>query len=144
MSGKVPALVWKVCNDFESCIRGCFWRRELKKTYKSHHLTQAAECGAMYTEIEVNKKEAEELSVLLMQVSGKLDQSVRFVMDKDAKENFESYRSNAGKVMGEIFLEMLQPLWERYPELRPKEMGGIYEVNPQIYEPHFYKPDENT
>lgn len=33
-----------------------------------------------------------------MQVSGKLDQSVRFVMDKDTKENFESYRSNAGKV----------------------------------------------
>jgi hypothetical protein len=46
----------------------------------------------------MNKKEAEELSVLLMQVSGKLDQSVRFVMDKDTKENFESYRSNAGKV----------------------------------------------
>ncbi len=46
--------------------------------------------------------------------------------------------------MGEIFLEMLQPLWERYPELRPKEMDGIYEVNPQIHEPHFYKPDENT
>lgn len=61
----------------------------------------------------MNKKEAEELSVLLMQVSGKLDQSVRFVMDKDTKENFESYRSNAGKVMGELFLEMLQPLWER-------------------------------
>lgn len=92
----------------------------------------------------MNKKEAEELSVLLMQVSGKLDQSVRFVMDKDTKENFESYRSSAGKVMGELFLEMLQPLWERYPELRPKEMDGIYEVNPQIHESYFYKPDENT
>ncbi|SHE50126.1 hypothetical protein SAMN02745753_00424 [Marinomonas polaris DSM 16579] len=51
----------------------------------------------------MNKKEAEELSVLLMQVSGKLDQSVRFVMDKDTKENFESYRSSAGKVMGVDF-----------------------------------------
>ncbi|WP_157959166.1 hypothetical protein [Marinomonas shanghaiensis] len=92
----------------------------------------------------MNKTEAEELSILLMQVSGKLDQSVRFVMDKDTKENFESYRSSAGKVMGELFLEMLQPLWVRYPELRPKEMDGIYEVNPQIHEPHFYQPDENT
>jgi hypothetical protein len=92
----------------------------------------------------VDKKEAEELSILLMQVSGKLDQSVRFVMDKDTQENFESYRSNAGKVMGELFLEMLQPLWDRYPELRPVEMDGSYEVNPQIHEPYFYKPDENT
>ena len=76
----------------------------------------------------MNKKEAEDLSVLLMQVSGKLDQSVHFVMDKDTKVNFESYRSNAGKVMGEIFLEMLQPLWARYPELTPKEMDGIWQT----------------
>lgn len=92
----------------------------------------------------MNKKEAEELSVLLMQVSGKLNQSVRFVMDKDTKENFYLYRRNAGKVMGELYLELLQPIWEEFPELKPVEMDGTYEVNQEIHEPYFYKPDENT
>jgi hypothetical protein len=93
---------------------------------------------------DVTKEEAEKLSVLLMQVSGQLDQSVRFVMDKDSKENFEHYRSGIGKVMGELFLEVMQPLWARYPELLPEHMDGPYEIKPEIYEPHFYQPDENS
>ncbi len=86
----------------------------------------------------MNSKEAEELSILLMQITAKLDQSVKFVMDKDSPENFESYKSNVGKAMGDLYLEVLQPLWEKYPDLKPEQMGGTYKVNPEIYKPYFY------
>ncbi|MCG7200223.1 hypothetical protein MD273_10860 [Marinobacter pelagius] len=89
----------------------------------------------------MNKDDAEKLSILLMQVSGKLDQSVRFVMDHDSKENFEKYRQRIGKVMGELFLEVLQPLWKEHPELLPEDMEGPYKVDRAIYEPYFYKPE---
>ena len=92
----------------------------------------------------MNIQEAEELSILLMQISGKLDQSVRFVLDKDTNSNFETYRLNVGKIMGELYLDMLRPLWDRYPELLPEDMGGPYKINPKIYEPSFYMPGEKT
>ncbi|WP_028117788.1 hypothetical protein [Ferrimonas senticii] len=88
----------------------------------------------------MTKQEAEQLSLLLMQVSGKLDQSVCFVMDKDSPESFTAYRSSAGKIMGALYLEMLQPLWQRYPELLPVQMGGSYQVDDNIHLPHFYHP----
>jgi len=37
--------------------------------------------------------------------------------------------------MGEIYTEVLRPLWAEYPELLPKGMdGGEYIVNEQMYQ----------
>lgn len=58
-----------------------------------------------------------------------MDESIRDVMNKDGGENFEWYRRASGKIMGEVFVEVLQPLYDEHPDLvpdqlRPKELGS--------------------
>lgn len=88
-------------------------------------------------------EDAEKISVLLMQINASLNQSVRFVMDKDSEDNFKSYRLATGKIIGDLYVDLLRPLWDRFPELLPEQMEGSYIVNKEIYEPYFYMPDEN-
>jgi len=83
--------------------------------------------------------EAERLSIALMQIVGILDQTAMFVRDKDDEANWHSYRRAVGKAMADIFTGLEEPLWNRFPELRPQQMGGPYQVNPAIYEPLFYE-----
>ncbi len=94
----------------------------------------------------MTKGEAERLSILLLQLVAKLDQSAAFVRDKDTKENWDKYRLAVGKAMGEICLELEEPLWKRFPELKPEPLGGPYRIDPAIYEPKFYsgEDDETT
>ena len=84
--------------------------------------------------------EAEELSIALLRVMGLLNESAAFVKDKDSKENWDAYRGAVGKAMGEVALELAEPLYARFPDLRPVPLGGTYEVNSEIYEPKFYDP----
>lgn len=73
-----------------------------------------------------------------MQINAKLDQSVAFVRDHDTEENFKEYRQVVGKIMGSLYLDIEEKLWQQYPELRPKQMDGPYEVSENIFEPRFY------
>lgn len=92
----------------------------------------------------MNEEEAERLSILLMQIVASLDQSAAFVKDKDSKEHWEKYRIAAGKAMGEIYLELEEPLWKRFPHLKPDSLGGTYKVSPEIFEPKFYENRDST
>ena len=94
----------------------------------------------------MNKKEAEKLSILLMQVQARLNESVAYVRDVDSKEEFEKYSGAVGQVMGTLYLDIEEKLWSRFPELRPKSMDGPYEVSEVIFEPRFYRwnDQENT
>jgi hypothetical protein len=90
----------------------------------------------------VSELEAEKLSILLMQIVGLLDQSAAYVRDKDNKENWDKYRRAVGKAMSEVFLELEEPLWRRFPTLKPEPLGGPYKIDPQIYVPKFYEYTE--
>ena len=93
----------------------------------------------------MNRDEAEKLSILLMQLVAKLDQSAVFVRDKDTKEDWDKYRQAVGRATGEICLELEEPLWRRFPDLKPEHLGGPYKIDTSIYEPRFYlSEDENT
>jgi len=94
----------------------------------------------------MNRDEAEQLSVLYLQIIGKLNQSAEFVRDKDTKENWKNYCLAVGKAMGAIISELEEPLWKRFPELEPEELGGSYKIDPAIHDPVFYWPadEENT
>ncbi|MCV6624911.1 MAG: hypothetical protein OIF38_02375 [Cellvibrionaceae bacterium] len=90
----------------------------------------------------MTEQEAEKLSIALMQVVGVLDQTAAFVKDKDSKENWGIYRQAVGRAMGEVCLELAEPLWNRFPHLKPEYLGGPYKVDPKIYEPKFYDTAE--
>jgi len=90
--------------------------------------------------MSMNREEAEALSILLLQVVGRLDQSAAFVRDKESKAIWAEYRHAVGRAMAAVSLDLAEPLWVRYPELRPEHLGGPYKVNPNIYQPLFYDP----
>lgn len=90
----------------------------------------------------MTEQEAEELSTALLRVSGLLNQSAAFVRDKDSKENWDIYRKAVGRAMGEVYLELADPLWKKFPHLKPEGLGGPYKVNPKIHEPTFYEDSE--
>jgi hypothetical protein len=90
----------------------------------------------------LTEQEAEKLSIALMQVVSLLNQTAAFVKDKDTKENWEIYRKAVGRAMGEVCLELEDPLWNRFPNLEPEDVDGPYKVDPEIYEPKFYWPEE--
>ena len=62
---------------------------------------------------------AQEVSTLLLDISQRLDDSLAQVHDKCSAEDFERYRKAVGKIMGEILVEGLNPLYAEHPALKP-------------------------
>lgn len=87
----------------------------------------------------MNKESAEKLSILIMQISSMMNDSVAFVRDNDSEDVFENYHKIAGNIMASLYLDIEEKLWTKYPELRPTAMDGSYEVDSKIYEPRFYE-----
>ena len=83
--------------------------------------------------------EAKELSHLLARVGALLDQSAGFVRDHDSEANFIEYRTVIGKLMGDMFLDAMTPLYKRFPELLPDYLGGPYKIPESVYSPGFYR-----
>jgi len=82
--------------------------------------------------------EAEKLSRLFLKIGADLNQSTAFVRDYDSEEEFLRYRKVVGKVLGNLYLDAMEPLWKRFPELRPDDQDGPYKTSREIYEPLFY------
>lgn len=66
-----------------------------------------------------NKRIAKEIGDLMQDCSAKLNNSVALVRDECSLEELKIYRLAVGKVMGEILLEVLNPLYAKHPELKP-------------------------
>ena len=65
---------------------------------------------------------AKQISDLMLECGARLDKSVALVRDECAPDDFQMYRRAVGKVMGEILLEVLNPLYKTHPTLKPPEM----------------------
>jgi len=86
----------------------------------------------------MSPNEAKELSHLLARVGSHLLQSATFVRDHDTTENFEEYRTVVGKLMGDLYLDAMAPLYSRFPELLPDYLDGPYKFPDSTYLPKFY------
>jgi hypothetical protein len=69
-----------------------------------------------------NKTTAAEINKLMLEMGAKLDASVVLVEQTCSENEFKEYRRVVGKLMGEILLEVMNPLYEMNPELKPKEL----------------------
>ena len=69
-----------------------------------------------------NKETANEVLKTMQQCSAALDGSIRLVMDTCSEQEFKAYRKIIGQIMGAIYLDVKQPLHQRYPDLEPEEM----------------------
>ena len=68
----------------------------------------------------MEKPVAQEISLLMLEISKQLDASVRTVMDTCEQREFEQYRLAVGKLMGGIFVDILTPIFKQYPDLTPE------------------------
>jgi hypothetical protein len=65
---------------------------------------------------------AKEISDLMIELSGRLDGSIATVRDQCSPEEFAAYRRAVGRIMGQMLLEVLNPLYAEHPSLKPAEM----------------------
>jgi hypothetical protein len=69
-----------------------------------------------------NPKIAKQISALMLECGARLDASVELVRDTCTADELKVYRRAIGKVMGEMLLEILNPLYEKHSSLKP---GGL-------------------
>lgn len=65
---------------------------------------------------------AMKISDLMLDYSKEIDRSIAVVRDNCSQDEFKAYRLAAGKVLAEIYLEVLTPLYQKHPELKPPGM----------------------
>jgi len=69
-----------------------------------------------------NKVFAKELVALLLDYSGRLDESVARAKKVCSDAEFLEYRRAVGEVMGETWDQLLHPIFTAHPELKPKDL----------------------
>lgn len=67
-----------------------------------------------------DKQAAKVISELMLEFGARLDGSVKMIKERGEPEEFESYRRAVGKVMGSMLLDVMNPLYEEHPDLKPE------------------------
>jgi hypothetical protein len=62
---------------------------------------------------------AREVSARALEVARLLDDSVAVVVASASPDDAASYKQAVGKVMAELLLEIVNPLYREHPELKP-------------------------
>ena len=65
---------------------------------------------------------AKDVVELLLDYSGRLDESVARAKKVCSEAEFLAYRQAIGEVMGETFDKVLLPIFAAHPELKPKNL----------------------
>ena len=73
-------------------------------------------------EVIKDKVFAKEVVEMLLDCSGRLDESVARAQKLCPEEEFLAYRKAIRDVMGETFDQLLLPIFAAHPELKPKEL----------------------
>ena len=63
---------------------------------------------------------ATEINSIILDIYVKLEDSVRLVREKCGENGVTEYRKAIAMVMGSIVLDVMNPLYLKYPDLKPK------------------------
>jgi len=95
-------------------------RRPIEITALTRHNPVCVTLGADGFTLIKDKSVAQQISELMLEYSERINESIRLVQDKCSLEEFKTYRLAAAKVMGEMFLEVMNPLYREHPDLKPE------------------------
>ena len=70
-----------------------------------------------------NKTFAKDVADLLLEYSNRLDGSVAHAKEVCSDAEFLAYRRAVGEVMGEMWDQLLSPIFTAYPDLKPKDQA---------------------
>jgi hypothetical protein len=65
---------------------------------------------------------AKYVSELLLEINGRLNESLEKVESTCGPEDFAAYRRRVGVLVNSIFEEFLEPIYIDHPELKPPEL----------------------
>jgi hypothetical protein len=65
---------------------------------------------------------AQQICDLIVEFQSRLNSSIFTVKEKCSSEEFKVYRRAVGKIMGEVLLEVMNPLYAQHPSLKPPEL----------------------
>ena len=68
-----------------------------------------------------NLEAAKLISDSMLEICGKIEQSLDDVREISSPEDFAIYHKAVGKVVGPIIFEVLEPLYKEHPELKPPD-----------------------
>lgn len=60
------------------------------------------------------------ISNLMLRFGKELDESVAVVQSRCDEDEFKVYREAVGLIMGEMLIKIMNPLYEKHPEIKPK------------------------
>lgn len=64
---------------------------------------------------------AQQLGGELNEILGRMDNCIRLVMENGTSEELTAFRTAIGRVMGALVLDVLNPLYEQYPQAKPAD-----------------------
>ena len=68
----------------------------------------------------MDKEAAKRVSDLVLRASGELDESVAFVRDNCSEPEFLAYRESIGRIMNDLWMSVLKPIYSEHPDIEPK------------------------
>jgi len=69
-----------------------------------------------------NKALSEDINRRLLEISRQMNESVAVAQDQCSDEEFNEFRLQIGMLMGNLYADILRPLWHEHPDLKPPEM----------------------
>lgn len=69
-----------------------------------------------------NKEVATKISELMLNIGKELNESVFLVQEQCSESEFFNYRKQVGIIMGNILMDVLNPLYEKHTDLRPRDL----------------------
>jgi hypothetical protein len=68
----------------------------------------------------IHEKElAKRMLDLMEAISAQVNESIREVQQQCTEEEFKAYRRGAGRVMGYAFTDVMAPIYQEHPDLKP-------------------------
>jgi hypothetical protein len=65
---------------------------------------------------------AQQVSDLMIEFSARIERSILTVQENCSPEEFKTYRLAAAKILAEMLLEVMNPLYTEHPDLKPAGM----------------------
>ena len=69
-----------------------------------------------------NKDVARGVSDLMVDIGARLDASLSAVRDDCSAAEFKAYRAVVARLLGDMLLDVMNPIYARHPELKPAQL----------------------
>lgn len=67
----------------------------------------------------MKKETAQQISTLMLDVTEKLNESIVLAASDGNPDEAEYFKKTVGRIMGDLFIEIMRPIYKEHPDLKP-------------------------